>query len=133
MIEVAIEESQFASADEVHAYLAHQMAFPDYYGSNLDALNDCLGDVCEPTAVTIERLPTAALYEPADVSGRVSPDLPWFDRFCLVLVRAARDNPCLTVTMRHGSGDASSEHALEDIYANRYGFDGESEQADETI
>lgn len=29
---------------QVHAAIAHQLHFPDYYGANLDALQDCLGD-----------------------------------------------------------------------------------------
>ena len=28
-----------------HPYLKDALDFPDYYGNNLDALNDCLGDM----------------------------------------------------------------------------------------
>src|SRR5438876_1591342 len=35
------------SAD-MHAALAAELAFPDYYGRNLNALNDCLSDLLIP-------------------------------------------------------------------------------------
>lgn len=38
---------------EIHEYIAEKMAFPEYYGHNLDALYDCLTDITEPTAVGI--------------------------------------------------------------------------------
>ena len=30
-----------------------ELGFPDYYGKNLDALHDCLGDLDRPTALVI--------------------------------------------------------------------------------
>ncbi len=39
------------SRREIHEYIAEKMDFPPYYGHNLDALYDCLTDICEPTAV----------------------------------------------------------------------------------
>ena len=33
-----------------HGAVAEALDFPDYYGRNLDALNDCLGDVAERVA-----------------------------------------------------------------------------------
>lgn len=36
---------------EIHEYIAKKMAFPEYYGQNLDALYDCLTEITEPTAV----------------------------------------------------------------------------------
>ena len=62
---------------EIHEYIAEKMAFPEYYGHNLDALYDCLTDITEPTAVGItipvipdnlqETAPQMAL--PADGDG----------------------------------------------------------------
>ena len=30
--------------EALHAHLKEKLALPDYYGGNLDALNDCLGE-----------------------------------------------------------------------------------------
>lgn len=30
--------------EQLHRYLAEKLHFPDYYGKNLSALHDCLGD-----------------------------------------------------------------------------------------
>lgn len=38
------------TADDFHDAIAEVLAFPAYYGRNLDALNDCLGDVAERAA-----------------------------------------------------------------------------------
>jgi RNAse (barnase) inhibitor barstar len=37
--------SAWASEKEMHEALAAGLEFPDYYGRNLDALNDCLSDI----------------------------------------------------------------------------------------
>jgi RNAse (barnase) inhibitor barstar len=36
------------SPDDLHQALATELAFPDYYGRNLAALNDCLSDLAIP-------------------------------------------------------------------------------------
>lgn len=41
------------SQEQVHDYLALVLDFPEYYGKNLDALYDCLTDICEDTCVGI--------------------------------------------------------------------------------
>ena len=38
----------------MHAELKKKLALPDYYGNNLDALNDCLGERRERDLVVIE-------------------------------------------------------------------------------
>ena len=42
-------------ATKAHAYLRDVLDFPDYYGENLDALHDCLGDISEPTLIKIPK------------------------------------------------------------------------------
>lgn len=37
-----IDFNDFSNAGEVHAFLKTRLAFPDYYGANLDALYDLL-------------------------------------------------------------------------------------------
>lgn len=39
------DASQWVDQQGMHRALAALLDFPDYYGNNLDALNDCLGDV----------------------------------------------------------------------------------------
>ena len=37
-----------------HEYIKDNLNFPDYYGKNLDALFDCLGDIGEKTEIIIK-------------------------------------------------------------------------------
>lgn len=37
-----------------HEYVAAALDFPDYYGHNLDALADCLGDLPKDTCIVLE-------------------------------------------------------------------------------
>ncbi len=46
----------FARLDTVEAvydYLTEELAFPDYFGRNLDALHDCLTDISAPTRLVL--------------------------------------------------------------------------------
>jgi ribonuclease inhibitor len=36
-----------------HIYMKKILKFPDYYGENLDALFDCLGDIGEKTEIIL--------------------------------------------------------------------------------
>ncbi|MBR6615488.1 MAG: barstar family protein, partial [Lachnospiraceae bacterium] len=47
MKRIELDFSQCTDRSEVHAYLKEQFGFPDYYGNNLDALFDVLGDIAE--------------------------------------------------------------------------------------
>ena len=40
-----LDAAQWATEDDLHRDIAVALAFPDYYGRNLDALNDCMRDV----------------------------------------------------------------------------------------
>jgi Barstar (barnase inhibitor) len=44
---VSVDASSWTADDRMHAAIADALAFPDYYGRNLDALNDCLRDVID--------------------------------------------------------------------------------------
>ena len=39
---IELNMNNFETREEVHSFLAEEMAFPDYYGGNLDALYDVL-------------------------------------------------------------------------------------------
>lgn len=75
-------EYEFFEPRELHGYLASELQFPSYYGENLAALSDCLGDISEPWAIIITR----------DVPARQK---PWFGGFCEVFERAVSENPFL--------------------------------------
>lgn len=80
---VVLFESAFEEKGAVHAYLASTLGFPAYYGANLDALLDCLGDISEPTLISLIRM------------REEGPLARWFDRLALTLMIAARENPAL--------------------------------------
>ncbi|WP_327257195.1 barstar family protein [Streptomyces sp. NBC_01244] len=42
---VRLAAGQWSTEQDMHGAVAAALQFPDYYGHNLDALNDCLGDV----------------------------------------------------------------------------------------
>ncbi len=39
--------------ERTHAHIKRRMKLPDWYGGNLDALCDCLGEINEPTVVLL--------------------------------------------------------------------------------
>lgn len=42
---VELDAQKMDGPEAAHAYLKEMLAFPDYYGNNLDALYDCLTDL----------------------------------------------------------------------------------------
>ncbi|MET9880994.1 barstar family protein [Actinacidiphila glaucinigra] len=42
---VRLAAGEWTTEQDMHRAIADALVFPDYYGRNLDALNDCLGDV----------------------------------------------------------------------------------------
>lgn len=88
--EVPVDERDLNDISTVHDYLRVTLGFPEHYGKNLDALHDCLGDISEPTRLYIMR---DAGMGPNDKYARE------MDRLCLVLLRAARENPLFSVSI----------------------------------
>ena len=68
---------------DFHRILAQTLAFPDWYGHNLDALYDCLTDISQPTHLILEN------WDPLSPACR---------GFRAVLDEAELENPVLTVT-----------------------------------
>lgn len=64
----------------VHCALRESLAFPEWYGNNLDALYDCLTEIFEPTHLIISNLPP----------------LPGFRE---TLEDAAKENEALSITI----------------------------------
>ena len=118
MQRVLVDESSFTSKDEVHAYLADQLDFPGYYGANLDALSDCLGDVCDECEIAIsladypllavedeeaEEGPQDASEDPEDAQDAFGELYDWFPRLCRTILRSAHGNPSLKASVHVGS------------------------------
>ena len=53
MKEITINCCAFLSRSDLHRVLADALAFPDHYGSNLDALHDCLTEIAEETIISL--------------------------------------------------------------------------------
>ena len=51
---IILNGNRMQDRDDLHAHLKDRLALPDYYGCNLDALNDCLGERPERELVVIE-------------------------------------------------------------------------------
>lgn len=54
-MQIKLDIHQFKTRKSAHAYLKKALRFPDYYGENLDALHDCLGDIAEETTVILSK------------------------------------------------------------------------------
>ncbi len=54
MITVTIIGAEINSISEVHEIIKDKLYFPGWYGTNFDALHDCLTDISEETVISIE-------------------------------------------------------------------------------
>ena len=52
-MEIVLDAKRFKGRTRAHAYLKEVLHLPDYYGKNLDALYDCLGDIAEETVIVV--------------------------------------------------------------------------------
>ena len=88
MRRVELRGSALASIQDVHETLKAALDFPKYYGSNLDALADCLTEMHEETEIVFTELPLLKeqLGEKAD-------------RLLRVLQACAGENPQLHITI----------------------------------
>ena len=53
MKDITIDCRGFVPRSDLHRAFADALAFPDYYGNNLDALHDCLADISEETRIRL--------------------------------------------------------------------------------
>ena len=49
-----LDGKEMTSRKQAHLYIAKKLGFPDYYGCNLDALSDCLGEIGVRTKITLK-------------------------------------------------------------------------------
>lgn len=78
MREIMIDCAGLSPA-ELHDTLARELEFPAWYGRNLDALYDCLTEICTDTALTLQHLE--------------------YEGFLLAFLDAAMENPHLHITV----------------------------------
>ena len=75
--------------EHAHEHLKKRLHLPDWYGGNLDALNDCLGEIGEPTQIIVRFAPELTQM-PGDYGARLM----------RVLEQAADENENLRITPR---------------------------------
>jgi len=92
MNRVQLSARAWRTEQDAHQALARALAFPDYYGHNLDALYDCLTDLTD-TQLVIEDCASAADH------------LERWDRFLRVFFDSAMANPSLNIRLLAGNGD----------------------------
>ena len=83
-----LRERDLTSPADLHRRLKGALVFPDYYGENLAALADCLGDLAHPS-----RIELVLDDDDANLDG-------YLFRFANVCTRAAFANPCLSFEVR---------------------------------
>lgn len=53
MKKIKLDPQKMTNKEDAHNYLANALHFPAYYGGNLDALHDVLGDIEEETTIIL--------------------------------------------------------------------------------
>ena len=72
----------------LHAALKAALSLPEWYGGNLDALHDCLGELSEPTELILQDYPL--------LTERLG---PYAAQFVYVLHVSTEENPHFLVTL----------------------------------
>ena len=81
--------NRMETKESAHEHLARRLRLPNWYGRNLDALNDCLGEIGEPTTILFRN--AARLPETLGAYG---------ERMLFVLKQAAEANERITLVLR---------------------------------
>jgi len=56
MRSIKIDGTMLCDKIQTMNYIAELFGFAEYFGMNLDALYDCLNDICEPTYIVINNI-----------------------------------------------------------------------------
>ena len=82
---ITLELEHLETVAALHLDLQYLLRLPAYYGRNLDALHDALGEIAQPTRLIVRA---------QGVKGETAAVLP---RLLCVLEDAQQENPCLHV------------------------------------
>lgn len=93
MKQIHLSAREWHTPRQAHEALKAALSFPEYYGCNLDALHDCLGDLGE-TELVIEDWGAAFSQAPEKAGG-----------FLQVFLDAAEENPQLKIQLISGQSD----------------------------
>lgn len=86
---IKLDVEKMKSLNTLHKYLRRALELPVYYGSNLDALYDCLTEITEETELIVPQAVTKEEY------------LGWYGGQLLqVLQDASAENPTLKVKIQ---------------------------------
>lgn len=84
MQQIILDCTNITDAAQLHAALYEALALPEWYGHNLDALLDCLTELCDETHLILRNWDADTSYS----SG-----------FESVFIDAAAENDCLSYTL----------------------------------
>ena len=76
---LVLREQNFNGKADLLLYIAQELDFPDYFGNNLDALYDCLGDIDDCINISFDPIPQDDSEE-------------WYKQVAEVIFDAAVDN-----------------------------------------
>ena len=88
-MEIVLDAKEFKGKKKAHNYLKKVLKFPDYYGKNLDALYDCLGEIAEETVLVIPKA-----IQNKEYLGEYGKTM------LLVFQDAAAENPALQIKIK---------------------------------
>ena len=86
MKEIIIDCRDFISRSDLHRIFSAALSFPDHYGSNLDALHDCLTEVSDSTQIVFH-----SWNHLEETLGRYASALQ------RAMTHAQKENPCIEI------------------------------------
>ncbi len=108
-MEIILDTLCLTEPDAAHGYLKEKLAFPEYYGNNLDALFECLTDICDETVLRMQ--------------GK-TPDSSYFSKLLGVMRDAEAENPHLTILT-----DDEEEYSAEALHEDAFDDNAEDDDA----
>ena len=63
MKQITLDGNLLSDLTQIHDYLKEQLDFPEYYGKNLDALHDCLTDLCDVEITITAPVQDGAIFQ----------------------------------------------------------------------